>query len=129
MRGSTRRLPVAVAVLAAAVLTAAALGACGAAGIEDPTTNIDVAKDEAAKSQILIMRTAVAAYSAVNGVAPPMATREILGDFVDPWPKNPWTQAPMKVGKKAGDIVYAPGAGTDYTIGVVLSDGSVYDGP
>jgi hypothetical protein len=35
----------------------------------------------------------------------------------------------MVPGKQPGDIVYAPGAGTDYTLGVVLADGSVYSVP
>ena len=105
------------------------LAACGAKDIANPTTNIDVARDQAAKSQIMLVKTGIAAYTATNGTAPPMATQEVLGTFVDPWPKNPWTEAPMAVGKTKGDLVYAPGAGTAYTIGVVLSDGSVYNAP
>ena len=33
------------------------------------------------------------------------------------------------LGKQPGDIVYAPGAGADYTLGVVLADGSIYSAP
>ena len=123
------RTGIALAALAAAVLGAALLAACGAQDIATPTGNIDIAKDVAAKSELMMVKTGVAAYAATNSAAPPMATQDVLGGFVDPWPKNPWTQAPMAPGKQPGDIVYAPGAGTDYTLGVVLADGSVYNVP
>ena len=112
-----------------ASLVTLAVTACGTADIQTPTGNIDKAKDVAAKGEIMMVKTGVAAYTATSGAAPPMASQDILGSFVDPWPKNPWTQAPMAPGKQPGDIVYAPGAGTDYTLGVVLADGSVYSVP
>ena len=126
----SRRSGIAPAALAAAVLgIVLVVTACGATDIETPTGTIDKAKDVAAKGEILMVKTGVAAYAATNGAAPPMATQDVLGGFVDPWPKNPWTQAPMAPGKQPGDLVYAPGAGTDYTLGVVLADGSVYNAP
>jgi hypothetical protein len=125
----SRSTGIALATLAALVLGAALLAACGAQDIATPTSNINVAKDVAAKSELMMVKTGIAAYAATNGAAPPTATQDVLGGFVDPWPKNPWTQAPMVPGKKPGDIVYAPGAGADYTLGVVLADGSVYDAP
>ena len=106
-----------------------AVTACGATDVVAPTGNIDKAKDVAAKSEILMVKTGIAAYAATSGAAPPTATQDVLGGVVDPWPKNPWTQAPMAPGKEPGDIVYAPGGGTDYTLGVVLADGSVYNAP
>jgi len=112
-----------------ALLVALAVTACGTADIETPTGNIDIAKNVAAKGEIMMVKTGISAYAVTNSAAPPMATQDVLGSFVDPWPKNPWTQAPMAVGKQPGDIVYAPGAGTDYTLGVVLADGSVYSAP
>ena len=75
------------------------------------------------------MKTGVAAYVATNGTLPATATQDVLGSFVDPWPKNPWTQAPMAQGTQSGDIAYTPGAGTSYTLGVVLADGSVFAAP
>jgi len=124
------RRGIALAVLAAAVLGAALLAAaCGTKDIQTPTGTIDIAKNVAAKGEIMMVKTGIAAYAATNGAAPPMATQDVLGGFVDPWPKNPWTQVPMVPGKQPGDIVYAPGAGTDYTLGVVLADGSVYSAP
>ena len=120
----------ALAALAVAVLGIALLAAaCGAQDIQTPTGTIDKAKDVAAKGEILMVKTGVAAYVVTNGGPPPMATQDVLGGFVQPWPRNPWTQAPMVPGKQPGDIVYAPGAGTDYTLGVVLADGSVYSTP
>lgn len=122
------RRVVSIALLAlCALMVALAVTACGAKDIETPTGNIDKAKDVAAKGEIIMVKTGVAAYAATNGAAPPMATQDVLGGFVNPWPKNPWTQAPMAPGKQPGDLVYAPGAGTDYTLGVVLADGSVYN--
>jgi hypothetical protein len=124
------RRVVSIALLALCpLMVALALTACGANDIVTPTGNIDKAKDVAAKGEILMVKTGVAAYVVTNGAAPPMATQDVLGDFVDPWPKNPWTQAPMVPGKQPGDIVYVPGAGTDFTLGVVLADGSVYNAP
>jgi len=112
-----------------ALLVTLVVTACGTADIETPTGNIDIAKNVAAKGELMMVKTGIAAYTATSGAAPPMATQDVLGGFVDPWPKNPWTQAPMVVGKQPGDIVYAPGAGTDYTLGVVLADGTVYSAP
>jgi len=125
----SRRSGIALAALAAAVLVAALFAACGTQDIETPTGTIDKAKDVAAKGEIMMVKTGIAAYAATNGAAPPMATQDVLGGLVDPWPDNPWTHTPMVPGKQPGDIVYAPGAGTDYTLGVVLADGSVYNVP
>ena len=121
---------IALVALAVAVLGVAfAVTACGATDIQTPTGTIDKAKDVAAKGEILMVKTGIAAYIATSGAAPPTATQDVLGDFVNPWPNNPWTKAPMVAGKQPGDIVYAPGAGTAYTLGVVLADGSVYNAP
>ncbi len=121
---------VSIAALAlCALLVAGVVAACGAKDIETPSGTIDIAKDVAAKGEIMMVKTGISAYAVTNGAAPPMATQDVLGSYVQPWPNNPWTQAPMAAGKQPGDIVYAPGAGTDYTLGVVLADGSVYSVP
>jgi hypothetical protein len=126
----SRRSGIALVALAAVVLGVAfAVTACGAKDIQTPTATIDKAKDVAAKGEIMMVKTGIAAYVATNNAAPPMATQAVLGGFVDPWPQNPWTQAPMAPGKQPGDIVYAPGAGTSYTLGVVLAGGNVYNVP
>ena len=121
---------VSIAALAlCALLVAGVVAACGAKDIETPTGTIDIAKDVAAKGEIMMVKTGISAFAVTNGAAPPMATQDVLGSYVQPWPNNPWTKAPMATGKQPGDIVYAPGAGTDYTLGVVLADGSVYSVP
>jgi hypothetical protein len=112
-----------------ALLVAGVVAACGAEDVETPSGTIDIAKDVAAKGEIMMVKTGISAYAVTNGAAPPMATQDVLGSYVQPWPNNPWTKAPMAAGKQPGDIVYAPGAGTDYTLGVVLADGSVYSVP
>jgi len=112
-----------------ALIVALAVTACGATDIQTPTGNIDKAKDVVAQGEIMMVKTGIVAYTATSGAPPPTATQDVLGDFVNPWPNNPWTKTPMVAGKQPGDIVYAPGAGTDYTLGVVLSDGSVYNAP
>jgi hypothetical protein len=124
----SRRSRIALVVLFACGV-AFAMSACGAKDIQTPTATIDKAKDVAAKGEIMMVKTGIAAYAATSGAAPPTATQDVLGGFVNPWPANPWTQAPMAAGKQPGDIVYVPGAGTDYTLGVVLADGSVYSVP
>lgn len=124
-----RRIVICLTVTLAALAMAAGLGACGSEDIQTPTGTIDIAKDQAVKAQVMMIKTGVTAYVQMNGVAPAAADAATLGSFVQPWPKNPWTQAPMKQGKEPGDIVYAPGAGTAYTLGVVTSDGSVYNAP
>ena len=126
----SRRGVMALATLAAVVLGVAFAGtACGAKDIQTPTGTIDKAKNVAAKGEIMMVKTAIAAYAATSGAVPPTATQDVLGTYADPWPQNPWTQAPMVPGKQPGDIVYVPAAGSDYTLGVVLADGSVYNAP
>jgi hypothetical protein len=117
------------ALLLSITLLAWVPAACGGADITPPTNNIDKAKEVSAKAEIMIVKTGVASYVAANSALPPAATQEALGSFVSPWPDNPWTGAPMTSGTQPGDIVYKPGAGLDYSLGVHLSDGSVYTAP
>jgi hypothetical protein len=124
-------------VMSAALVTMLALGlAAAVAGcglqqkaVENTTGKIDVAKDAAVKAQLLMIKTGVQAYIATSDAAPADASQATLGGFVSPWPTNPFSGAPMKPGKGAGDYVYAPGAGTAYTLAVTLSDGSTYSAP
>lgn len=110
---------------------AAALAGCGLQdqAVENTTGKIDVAKDAAVKVQILSVKTGVQAYIAMNNAAPQDASEATLGGFVSPWPTNPFSDAPMKPGKGIGDYVYAPGAGTAYSLAVNLSDGTSYTAP
>ncbi len=128
-----RRVGIAPLVLAVLVALAALVGAtlvgCGAKDITPPTGDIGVARDVSAKSEIMMIKTGIAGYLATNSTLPATATPDVLGSFVNPWPKNPWTQAPMAPGAQPGDIVYTPGAGVSYTLGVRLADGSIFTAP
>jgi predicted small lipoprotein YifL len=121
-----RRVASAVALL---VLLLAALAGCGSKDITPPIGAIDQAKDASARTQIMVVKTGIASYIATSGTVPAAATQQVLGSFVNPWPRNPWTQAPMVPGDQPGDMVYTPGAGVSYTLGVHLSDGSVFTAP
>jgi hypothetical protein len=122
----------ALALVALAVLAAAAaLPGCGCQdqAVENTSGKIDVAKDGAAKAQLMMIKTGVQAYIASNGSVPADASEATLGSFVAPWPVNPFTKQPMAAGDAPGDYVYTPGAGTAYTLAVRLSDGSTYTAP
>ncbi len=121
---------VCIVLLAALALGAIlALAACGAKDLTPPIQDIDLARNQSAKAEIMLVKTAISAYAATNGSLPPAATPAVLGSLADPWPTNPWTNAPMAPGDAKGDIVYTPGAGTSFTLGVHLSDGTVYTAP
>lgn len=122
----------AIALAVALVLgVAGVLPGCGCQKqvVQQTTGQIDVAKDATAKVDLMMIKTGVQAYVATNGQVPPDASQATLGGFVNPWPTNPWTKAPMKPGSGVGDYVYTPGAGTSFTLAVHLSDGSTSTAP
>ena len=110
---------------------AASVVGCGCQNeIEEKTTGqIDQAKDAAVKAQLMMIKTGVQAMIASTGQVPADASQATLGAIVDPWPANPWTQAPMQAGDGVGDYVYTPGSGAAFTLAVHLSDGSTYTAP
>jgi len=110
---------------------AAVLGGCGLQdqAVENTSGKIDVAKDAAVKAQLMMIQTGIQAYVATSSIAPAEASQATLGDFVSPWPTNPFSDQPMKPGEGVGDYVYTPGAGTAYTLSVNLSDGTQYTAP
>jgi hypothetical protein len=126
-----RRTIALVLVAAVVLLAAAALPGCGCQdqAVENTTGKIDVAKDAAVKTQLMMIKTGVQAYVASSGSLPTDASEATLGGFVAPWPVNPFDKAPMKPGDGVGDYVYTPGAGTAFTLAVHLSDGSTYTAP
>ena len=90
------RRTLAVVLLALAVLAAAAtLPGCGLQdqAVENTSGKIDVAKDAAAKAQLMMIKTGVQAYIATNGSVPADASQATLGSFVTPWPVEPVHQA------------------------------------
>jgi hypothetical protein len=126
-----RRTAVLVTILVVAVAAAIALAGCGCSDedLTRPTTNIDLAKDTAAKAGILAIQTGIQAYIATSGAVPSQVNEGTLGSFVQPWPENPWTKAPMAEGTEPGDYTYAPGTGTSYTLTGHLSGGGTYTKP
>ena len=126
------RRMLAPALVALSVLAAvAALPGCGLQdqAIENTSGKIDQAKDAAAKAELMMIKTGIAAHIAMSGSVPADASQATLGGFVAPWPTNPFTKQPMVPGDAAGDYVYTPGTGTSYTLAVHLSDGTTYTAP
>jgi hypothetical protein len=113
----------------AALLLAGAVAGCGAKDITPPTSQIDVAKDLAAKVGIQAIQTGIIAYAGTSGAAPATVDAATLGTFVSPWPKNPWTLAPMMEGTAKGDFTYKALGGMSYSIAGHLSDGTDYVRP
>ena len=126
-----KRITSVVLVALLALVAAAALGGCGLQdkAVENTSGTIDVAKDAAVKAQLMMIKTGIQAYIATSGTPPGDASQATLGSVVSPWPTNPFSKQPMKPGEGVGDYVYAPGAGTAYTLAVNLSDGTQYTAP
>jgi hypothetical protein len=118
-------------IVALALALVAGVAGCGLQdqAVEQTSGQIDVAKDAAAKAQLMMIKTGVQAYLATNGAPPPDASQATLGSVVQPWPVNPFTNAPMKAGDGVGDYVYTPGTGSGFTLAVHLSDGSTAAAP
>jgi len=125
-----RRTTALAIVLVALAATAGLAGfGCGEEDIASPTSQIDIAKDTAAKAGILAIQTGIQAYLATTGAVPPQVDEATLGSFVQPWPENPWTKAPMAQGSDPGDYTYTPGSGASYTLVGHLSGGKEYSKP
>lgn len=106
----------------AAVLAVAACG-CGSTDIASPTSNLDVAKDEAMKAGLMALNTGIAAYIATTNAAPPIVDEATVGAYVNPWPVNPWTNEPMKPGSETGDYSYEVLGEREYSLVGHLSNG------
>ena len=118
-----RRIVSIVLLVCAAAALAAGVAGCGSEEIVAPQTNIDMAKDVAAKGGIMAIETGIMAYIAANGAAPPAADSATLGYFVSPWPGDPWTGEPMKSGAGVGDYTYQNLDGLSYSLVGHLSGG------
>ncbi len=117
-----RNVSAVLVALIVAALAAVAIG-CGATDIASPTSNIDMAKDEAMKASLLAIDTGIAAYIATADAAPPVVDQATIGAYVSPWPVNPWTNEPMKPGSDVGDYTYEVLGGRSYSLVGHLSDG------
>lgn len=111
------------------VLLLALASACGGDEVASPASQIDQAKDTSVKAGILAIETGIQAYIASNRAAPPRADQATLGAFVQPWPTNPWTKAPMGEGDQPGDYTYTAGPGSSYRLVGHLSGGREFARP
>ncbi|MGO8684522.1 MAG: hypothetical protein ACLQUT_08100 [Thermoleophilia bacterium] len=125
---TSKRIGVAIVLLWALAAGAVLLPACGVADnpIQTDIKALDTAKDASVRSQLMLIRTGIQSYIAVNGTAPPQATQSVIGQYVSPWPTNPFTNTPMKPGSAPGDYVYTPLAGPGFTLTAYLAAGSTY---
>src|SRR5512140_3205783 len=101
----------------AATLAALTLAGCFEKDLPPtPTSQINIAKDAAMKTEILSIQTGIQAYIASNGQLPSTADQNTLGTFVQPWPDNPYTKVPMQPGTNPGEYTYTPGIGTSFQL-------------
>jgi hypothetical protein len=115
---------VSIVLLACAVAAlAAGVAGCGSEEITSPKTNIDLAKDVAAKAGIVAIETGINAYVATNEAPPQVVDAATLGSVVSPRPSNPWTMEPMKPGTEMGDYTYQKLGGLSYSLVGHLSGG------
>jgi hypothetical protein len=127
IRGAKGVPPGLVAALLMAAL-AVALAGCGTSAATNPVAQIDQAKNVAAKAEIVSIETGIRAYQAIGGgQLPADASQATLRQFVNPWPKNPWTGGPMQPGTGKGDYSYAQTSG-GFRLTVHL-DGGDYSRP
>jgi hypothetical protein len=91
-----------------------------------PTKQIDKANDIAVQAGIRAIQIGIDTYTATNGAAPMTADQATLGSMISPWPKNPFTGAPMAPGPAKGDYGYSNLGGTQYSLVAHLSAGTDY---
>jgi hypothetical protein len=125
---TSKRIGVMTTVLWALAAAAVLLSACGAANnpIQTDIKALNTAKDASVRSQLMLIRTGIQSYIAVNGAAPAQATQAFIGQYVSPWPTNPFTNAPMTPGSAPGDYAYTPLGGPGFTLSAYLADGTTY---
>lgn len=123
-----KRILAAGLALLAILAAGAVLIACGSGSnpVNSDVKALDQAKDLSAKASMLAIQTGIQTYIGVNGSAPAQATQDLLGEYVTPWPKNPFTDKPMAAGTSPGDYTYTPLTGAKYKLSVILSDGKPF---
>ena len=111
-----------MAVVALVMVASLSLVTCGSRVASPVDTH--VAKDLAVKAGVIAVSTAVESYEAEHEALPPAATRELLGPYLDPWPRNPFNGREMTQGTGVGDYAYVilPG-GAGFSIAGHLSTG------
>jgi len=86
---------------------------------------LTAARDAATNANIHAIQQGVDLYARDNNdVFPPDASPATLGAYVDPWPANPWTGAPMSTSSPyQGDCTYSLQSPLGYTITAYLAGG------
>ena len=79
---------------------------CGG-GSQTPTSQVDTARDVALRLDLLSLAVGLKAYRAATGSYPATLSPATLGSYVNPWPTNPWTDAPMQQGTDPGNFTYS----------------------
>ena len=85
--------------------------------------------DAQVRAALTVIQVGVLTWTAESGgLFPPVAAVSAdgeVGDYVDPWPTNPFTDAPMQPGSAPGDYAYEQlDAGRSYRLTGFLSDGA-----
>ena len=126
MRARQRRAALVVSLAALALGAALLIGACAdSPALSPPTSAISSAYNTAVIAGARSISLGVQTDAAENGKYPAAATRALVGQYVDPWPQNPWTGADMTQGTGKGDFTYTLDSdGSKYTLAVHLSDGT-----
>jgi hypothetical protein len=107
-----RRLAEALVILVSVTVAAGCGGsrAPAATPAAQQTSAYGVALESALRSLAL----GVQSYYAENQAYPTAVTPATVGQYVSPWPHNPWTEQPISQGSSPGDFTYeleAAGAG------------------
>jgi len=94
----------------------------------------DKAKNAGVKAGVHNMQIGIQTWAVDNGDSYPAAalvdnqkglTPSHIGDYVDNWPKNPWTAAPMASSANHGDFTYTQGANsTTFSLSGHMSNGN-----
>jgi type IV pilus assembly protein PilA len=91
------------------------------------------AKDAAVKEGIHSIQIGIQSYAVDSSDTYPVAgnvNQAGLASYVDNWPKNPFTNAPMASSGSNGDYTYTQtGSGTGFTLAGHLSTGSAFQVP
>ena len=111
-------------------IVAVALAGCGGKASSPGAGQTDLAREAAVKVNIYNLQTAIQSYAVSNsGAYPPDATQTTLVNasgqsYIDSWPNNPYTNAPMAPGTGPGDYAYATN-GSSFTLIGYGKDGKV----
>jgi len=75
----------------------------------------DKAKESAVKEGVHSIQVGVQSYAVDNGDLYPVAdpSQANMASYVDNWPKNPWSNAPMVAGANQGTFTYSVSGARD----------------